>query len=321
MFFNIKIILLVILISFQLTACSEAPHTPLRVGGNQWPGYEPLYLARDLKLWDKHQIRLIQYPSATEVLRAFRNRAIDAASLTLDEVLLLRQLDIPVSVILIHDFSNGADAIISHSGIQSVKQLKGKTIGVESSALGAFVLSRALEMNNMALQDISIRHVNFDVHEKAFTNNEVDAVVTFEPVISGLLSAGANKVFDSTMMPGEIIDVLVVHQDCMDKYSDVLKKLVNGWFRAVDYMKEEPFDAYQNISQRLHLTVPQVASSYKTIVLPNRSQNNDLLGSGNYVLQKTVNQMTAIMLNNKLLNKPFSAKDLFTNQYISNVSN
>ncbi|MCW8909643.1 MAG: ABC transporter substrate-binding protein [Gammaproteobacteria bacterium] len=321
MFFNNGIILLVILVSLQLSACSEAPHAPLRVGGNQWPGYEPLYLARDLNFWKKRQIRLIQYPSATEVLRAFRNLAIEAASLTLDEVLLLRQLDIPVSVILIHDFSNGADAIISHSDIQSVKQLQGKTVGVESSALGAFVLSRALETNNMALQDVSIRHINFEAHEKAFINNEVDAVVTFEPAINGLLSAGANMIFDSTMMPGEIIDVLVVHQDCIDKYAHALNKLVTGWFWALDYMDENQLEAYLNIAERLNVSVQQVEAHYKTIVLPDRNENNELLGVRNYVLQRTVNQMSKIMLNNKLLNKPFSNNDLFTNQFINDVIN
>jgi len=141
MFLYKKIIVITISVCLLLTACSDAPLTPLRVGTNSWTGYQPLYLAKDLKLWKDDQIRLIEYPSTSEVLRAFRNKVLEAASLTLDEVLLLRQLKIPVSIVLIHDFSNGADSIMAHSNIKTMQQLKGKTVGLESGALGAFVIT------------------------------------------------------------------------------------------------------------------------------------------------------------------------------------
>lgn len=65
----------------------------LRLGTNVWPGYEPLYLAAEHEAWpSRFNVRMVEYPSATEVLRAFRNRALEAAALTLDEVLLRQQL-------------------------------------------------------------------------------------------------------------------------------------------------------------------------------------------------------------------------------------
>lgn len=59
---------------------------PLRIGTLVWPGYEPLYLARERGYLDPKSVRLVEYPSNSEVTRAFRNRAIEAAALTFDEV-------------------------------------------------------------------------------------------------------------------------------------------------------------------------------------------------------------------------------------------
>ena len=67
------------------------PAPPLRIGTNVWTGSEPLYLARDLGYLDPRTVQLVEYPSASEVLRAFRNQAIDGAVISLDEVLVARR--------------------------------------------------------------------------------------------------------------------------------------------------------------------------------------------------------------------------------------
>ena len=107
---------------------------PLAVGTNVWPGYEPLYLARNLGYYND-SIRLVEYSSATEVLRAIRNKLIDVATLTLDEVLLLRQSGVDVRSVLVTDISNGGDVIVARPGIETLADLKGRKVGVESTAL------------------------------------------------------------------------------------------------------------------------------------------------------------------------------------------
>lgn len=116
----------------------DVPHKPpLLLGTNAWLGYEPLYLSRELGYWTPEQVHLVEYLSSSETLRAFRNREIDAAALTLDEVLLLLQDGVDIKAILITDVSLGGDAILARQGIGSVKALKGHRVAVESSALGA----------------------------------------------------------------------------------------------------------------------------------------------------------------------------------------
>ena len=60
-----------------LAGCTREPEAVLRIGTNVWIGSEPLYLARELGRLDPKAVQLVEYPSASEVLRAFRNQAID----------------------------------------------------------------------------------------------------------------------------------------------------------------------------------------------------------------------------------------------------
>ena len=86
-----------------LVACTQPPPEPVRVGTNIWIGYEPLYVGRDRGIVRDDEVRLVEYLSATQVLRSYRNGAVDAAALTLDEALLLAQQSPDVRFVLVLD--------------------------------------------------------------------------------------------------------------------------------------------------------------------------------------------------------------------------
>ena len=65
---------LIALLVFALLAGGCSPPPPLRVGSNQWVGYEALYLARSLGHYDPTLIKLVELPSSTEVQQALRER-------------------------------------------------------------------------------------------------------------------------------------------------------------------------------------------------------------------------------------------------------
>jgi len=309
--------LLVVLLLFGCEA-PEPPkrEDPIRIGTNVWPGYEPLYLARELDDWPADQLRLVEYPSASEVLRAFRNQSLEAASLTLDEVLLLRSQGIPVTVILIHDISDGGDVIIARQGIRDMAQLKGRRVGVEAGALGALMLTRALELNNLSLDDIVVVNSDVNRHERAFISHEVDAVVTFEPVRSRLLDQGGHEIFSSKQIPGEIVDVLAVHRSVFESRPQAMKYLTSSWFRAIAYMQQNMPDAADLMAARLHISPQAVIESYQGLVLPDLALNKAMLGGEQPTLQKTVAQLNRVMVTHRLLQDAVVVEDLYTDEYL-----
>lgn len=298
-----------------LQACSEAPQPPLRLGTNVWPGYEPLYLAQHQGLIDPVAVRLIEYPSASEVIRAFRNHSLDAAALTLDEALLLQQDGIPISVILVLDISNGGDVIMARQEIADMAGLKGRRVAVESGALGAYVISRALEIHGMSLADIEVKHLEVSAHEAAYRQGVVDAAVTFEPVRTQLLNQGAHELFTSREIPGEIVDVLVVHSTLLEQQPQRLRALIDGWFAAVGELQHRPDSSAAILAQRLRVTPAEVIAGYQGLELPDREENRQLLRSGG-PLHTTIERLSATMQKKGLLRNTSSPATLLVNDLV-----
>ena len=118
----------------MLGACGDNRAATPRVASNNWPGYWPLYLA--VRQAPEPIAHLTELRSATAVMRAFRNGAIDIAALTLDEALVLAAEGLEVCVFLVVDVSDGGDALLARPSIESVAALAGHRIGVEASAVG-----------------------------------------------------------------------------------------------------------------------------------------------------------------------------------------
>ena len=295
-----------------LSSCSEKDDGPMRLGSNVWPGYEPLYLARDLGYIKRAHVNLVEYISASEVIRGFRNGSLDAAALTLDEALMLKETGIPIKIILVTDTSDGGDAIIGHQEIKKFSDLQGKKVGVESSALGAYLLLRALELNGMTLADIKPHNFHIDEHENAFRNKSVDAIVTFEPVRTALLRDGSvNEVFSSREIPGEIVDVIIVHEDYLDKYAYRIEQLVEGWFKGLNYLKLNPSKASRIIDGRQKVGPDSVLKLYNGLKFPTREENIDLLTGKNPNLEVSVRRLNSFLLENGLLKSSMAVNELF----------
>jgi len=284
-----------------LTACMREPETAVRIGTNVWIGSEPLYLARELGRLDPAAVQLVEYPSASEVLRAFRNQAIDGMVISLDELFGLAADGLQPRIILVVDVSHGADVVVGRRGMRTMHDLKGKSVAVESSALGAFVLSRALALNGMQAGDVNVVHLESNEQPNAFEKGQVDGAVTFDPYRAQFLRAGAKTLFDSTQIPGEIVDLVAVRATVLERRPKAIQALLTGWFGAIDYMKREPADAARRMGVRQQTTGEQFLEAQKGLHVPSREENLQMLGGAKPELAVTGRQLMALMVEAKLL--------------------
>ncbi|WP_457641938.1 ABC transporter substrate-binding protein [Persephonella sp.] len=300
-----------------LTGCYKDDPVFLKIGTNIWPGYEPLYLARELGYLKNRSIHLVEYSSASQVIRAYRNGIINGAALTLDEVLLLKSYGFNPRIVLVMDVSNGADVIIAKPYIKDLKDLKGRKIGVENSALGAYLLSRALEIAGLTEQDISIVPIEIDEHYKAFIKNKVDAVVTFEPVKSKLLKKGGKIIFDSSQIPNEIVDVLVVEEDYIKTYPYIVKDIVESWFKALEFWEKNEGKALKIMAKREGISPKQLKETYECLKIPDRKTNLELIDGNTPKLKKVAYKLLVIMKTNKIINNTyFDINSIFDGRFL-----
>lgn len=259
-----------------LGACAEREPV-LRVACNIWVGYEPLYVAEALDYYQGSGIRMVDTTSATLTLSHLRHRTVEAACLTLDEVLTLVAEGMELAVVVVLDVSEGADVIMAKPPITKLGQLKGKTVAVEKSAVGAVILHEALHKAGLDPDDVVTLTVPVNQHQTAYREGRVDAVVTFEPVKSALDAMGATTVFSSAEIPGRIIDVLVVRKDIVAARREGIRRLVQGHFHALEAIKQDPHTTLGIMSRRLGTPPERVLALFEGLRQPDIEENRKLL--------------------------------------------
>lgn len=302
----------VVLFALLAAGCESPPEPALRVGTNLWPGYEPLYLAQQQGYIPPRVARIVEYPSATTVMDAFRDRLLDVAALTLDEALLMRAQGVDLRAFLVTDVSNGADALLARPGIGSLAELRGHSVAYEAGALGAFMLDQALARGGLHRDDIRLVNLSVDQHLAAYRAGRADAFVTFEPARTRLLAEGAQVLFSSRDIPGKIVDVLVVHPDLLKPRARDLRALVDGWFRALAFLRHQPGEAHALMAPRMGLSVAEVAAAYAGLELPGLGRNRVFLAGPNSQLEQVAAELARTMEASGLLPAPASPTGLAT---------
>ncbi|MCT0206896.1 ABC transporter substrate-binding protein [Synechococcus sp. CS-1332] len=303
-------------VSVAITSCTGLSSAPLRIGANLWTGYETLFLAKDLGDLKGKPIQLIEYPSVTEVVRAYRNGEIDGAGLTVDEVIALTDTQADIRIIAILDFSDGGDVILARPGFSKLQDLKGKRIGMESTALGAFFLARALELNDMSPQDVTVVSLELSDHQAAYNDGRIDAVVTFGPARTNLLKAGATSLFDSSMIPGDIVDTLAISTKTIATNADHLQARVEARFKALDYFQKTPQDATRRMARRTQVKPEELLDAFSLLQQPSLKENVALLSQSNPALVESMQKLIQVMLNNGLISKNIDPATLLNPQFV-----
>jgi NitT/TauT family transport system substrate-binding protein len=302
-----------------LTSCFGPPSMPLRIGANLWTGYETLFLARDLGELKGKPIRLMDFPSGTEEVRAYRNNEIDGAGLSIDQVITLAATQGDIRIIAILDYSNGGDEILARPGLTTMRDLKGRHIGVEATALGAFFLGRALEINDMTPQDVKVVSLELSDHESAYKTGRVDAVVTFGPARINLLKAGAIPLFDSAQIPGEIVDTLAVSTQAIAENAENLQTLVAGRFKALEYFNRNPADATRRMARRTQVKPEEMLQAFRLLKQPSLEGNVTLVSQRDPSLVTSMTNFMRVMHDSGLIAKEIDPASLLDAQFVERV--
>lgn len=248
-----------------MMGCGQPPLPPLTVGMNTWVGYDPLVLARDRKLLDPGQVKVVELSSSSETLRHFRNGLLDAAALTLDETLRLADEGIDVRVVAVLDASNGADVVLVDPRIERLADLRGASIAAEQTTVGALMLQRLLQAAGLEQTDVQVLNMDATQHLPALRAQRVSAAVSYEPLAGALRAAGFRDIFDSRQMPGDIVDVLVVRADLLNTRREQVVALLAAWQDGLDALLDGSDQAAQLLALGTDLTPEQYLSTLKKL--------------------------------------------------------
>ena len=292
--------------------CGQAPVPPMRIGIDPWPGYAPLHLARHLGALPESKFRLVEFSTTSESSRSFRNGIIEATCSTLDDALRAQQSDLDIVILLALDESIGGDALLARPEIKSLAELKGRRIAVDVGSVGTLLLARALDHGRLALRDVTLVYLPIDRHLAAFRAGEVDAAATNEPMRTRLLEMGAVDLFNSTRIPGEIVDVLLVRRDYLQRHPARGEALRKAWFAALEELRRARSDAMRVMATRTQTKPAVLESSLNGVQFADEAANRELLGGPAPKLKATAERLRAVMRERGLLKGDVNIDPMFT---------
>jgi len=296
-----------------LAACS--PQRPLILAGRPWPGYEPMYLARNLGYLPA-QVELRQPPSHDAMIDLLRAKQVDGVMLTLDQILTLRDEGTELVIVLVFDISKGADVLLVRPGITRLDALRGRRIGLVDNALGYLMLSMTLEKAGLRQQDIQTRLVPYEDHDAVWARGDVDAMLTYEPMATKLRKLGARPLLSTRDLPDTIFDVLAVRPESLLSHGEPLRAALAAHFRALAYLRQNPWDSAYRIATHLDISAAEMLSPLRGLELPDLIGNQRYLSAKDGDLQRVTNKLSAIMLQAGIIRRPVDSTLLYSGAYL-----
>lgn len=195
-----------------------------------------------VKKWaDKYDINIdvVQFNDYVESMNQYTAGEFDACTMAnIDALTIPAAGGIDSTAMIVGDFSNGNDAVILKDG-KSIKDAKGQSINLVELSVSHYLLARGLESVGMSERDVKVVNTSDADLVSAYTTKDVTAVATWNPLVSEILSMPkSNKVFDSSNIPGEIIDTLIVNTKVLEENPKFGKALTGAWYEIMDEMQK-----------------------------------------------------------------------------------
>jgi NitT/TauT family transport system substrate-binding protein len=318
--------LLCLITSLLVGGCDsmKSKGSPLRLGLSDWPGHAPFYAAGKLDLFKPAKVEIKGFSSNFDRNRAFSQRRLDVLATPLFDALRIADDGVPLKIVLFFDASSGGDGIVSRKEIAAVRDLKGKRVSAELSAITHFVLLSALSQAGLTEKDVEVVNLSVPEAAEAFARGKLDAATLWDPHLSRLASeTGAHKLFTSKEIPGVISDVLIVHKDIAEARPEDVAAIVSGWEKALSAWKARPVELEGIMAYAMNRPSEGLRADFNGLELLDLAKNRELYdpSTAGPSVWKSYATTVAFMQQHKLFkHPPPEAKDILDARFLAPVA-
>jgi len=223
------------------SAVPTAGGSGLKIAYSDWPGWVAWEIAIQ-KGWFKEAGVDVEFTWLDYVpsMEAFSAGKVDAVCMTNGDALVTGATGGKSVSIIVNDYSDGNDMIVAKPGINTMAQLKGKTIGVEVGFVDHLLLLHALKAANLKESDVKLKNVKTDETPQALKSGDVDAVGCWQPSSGAALKEvpGSKPIFTSKDVPGLIYDMLAVNPKSLAEHRAEWVKVTKVWDRVAKFVND-----------------------------------------------------------------------------------
>jgi NitT/TauT family transport system substrate-binding protein len=238
--------LLALLLAVSLVPTGAVAKDSFRIAWSIYVGWMPWGFGADqgiVKKWaDKYgiEIEVVQINDYVESINQYTAGGFDGCVMTnMDALTIPAAGGVDSTALIVGDFSNGNDAVILKDKTE-LKDIAGQEVNLVELSVSHYLLARGLDTVGLRERDVTVVNTSDADLVAAFSSGSISAVVTWNPLVSEILAMpDTTKVFDSSQIPGEIIDLMVVNTKTLEENPKLGKALVGAWYEIMSIMSKD----------------------------------------------------------------------------------
>lgn len=266
-----------------------------------------------------------KFQSGTDVIAAMASGGIKISELGSSPLAIAATQGIDLKLFMISDGIAGAEALVARdsAGIKTVKDLKGKRVGVPLGSTSHFSLMGALQNAGVPASDVTILGMSPDQINAAWAQKQIDAAFVWDPVQTKIRSDGGHVVIDAAQVKGKpTFDGWVVNDDFAKDNKAFLVAFVKAIAAADEEYTKDPkaftpdSAAVKTIAERTGANpqdVPTILKGYEFPTLKEQASEKWLGGAMAGVLKQTAEFLKA---QKKIMTVLPSYKKFVTAEYV-----
>lgn len=185
-----------------------------------------------------YKIEVIPFETPTDGKNAVVTKSVDFGTYGLAAATLGAAAGEPVVIVAAQCNRGMAVVARADSGIDSIKGLKGKRVGILPGSTQEVVILDRLKQEGMTVKDITPVRVSFSEMASALERGDVDAYVGAEPGPSISVGKGIGKIveYPYTTPTGTVNMVMTTHADMVKTKPELIKVFLKIHQQATEYV-------------------------------------------------------------------------------------
>ena len=255
---------------------AAAQETKVAIGISGWTGYAPLTLAKEAGIFKKHGVdATLKKIPVTERHLAIASGDVQCAATTIETFVTWNANGVPIIQVVWLDERYGVDGLVARNSIASIKDLKGKTVGVQGPGSSPhFGLAWMLRKNGLTMKDITVATMSPQAAAQAFIAGQNDAAFTYEPYLSSVREKPeAGKILATTIDYPMVMDTFGCTPKFIKENPKAVQAMVNAYFEALELMKSQPAKSNEIMGADVKQTAEQFGKSASYLRWQDRDAN------------------------------------------------
>ena len=264
--------------ALALSMPAQAQDTKVAMGISGWTGFAPLTLALQAGLFKKHglDVSIKKIPQKDRHL-AIASGDIQCAATTVETWVVWNANGVATTQIFQLDKSFGADGMVVKPGINSIKELKGKTVAADAPGTAPyFGLAWMLAKNGLSIKDVKVVNLSPQAAANAMIAGTagIDAAMTYEPYLGAVRAKPeAGKIIATTLDYPMVMDTFGCTPKFLAENPKAAQSLANAYFDALDMIKADPKKSFEIMGADVKQTAEAFEASQKYLRWQDRAAN------------------------------------------------